>query len=278
MGGLAEQGAPVPPNSPAKVTYPFKSLDGSTTVDRLTTGERTFDYPSQGVANYGEYADWTDEVRNLGGPQIVGDLLRGPEAYLQMWERSVGIPATKCLGPRAKLGARGLGPIRLGMSNLKLLRRAGQPLQRTRAWTYCVKGSRREGAAAVLTPEGKVALVATRAPSHGLVGIRPGDRLADLRGHARRIGGGVWTKRLGKSRVAYLVRHGRVQIVAVASRQAGSGKKLRGYLKLVPKHGMKARPAFAARSAASAINARNAVPLVQQQDPHRYAFFCEIGL
>ena len=68
LGGLATQGAPVPPGSPARVTYPFKSLDGAVTVDRQRTGQRVFDYANEGVAHYGLYADWTDEVRKLGGP------------------------------------------------------------------------------------------------------------------------------------------------------------------------------------------------------------------
>ena len=198
LGGLATQGAPVPPGSPARVTYPFKSLDGAVTVERQRTGQRVFDYANEGVAHYGLYADWTDEVRKLGGPQIVDDLLNGPEAYLQMWERSVGVPSTTCLSRRARLRRGGLGPIRLGMTTRPLLQSAGQPLRRTRAWTYCVKDSGDRGAAAVLTPEGTVALIASDARGHRAGGIRPGTKLAKLRRHANGVGGGIWVARKGK--------------------------------------------------------------------------------
>jgi hypothetical protein len=288
LGGLAEQGAPVPPESPAHVTYPFKSLDGAVTVERQHTGQRVFDYSQEGTAHYGLYADWTDEVRNLGGPQIVDDLLRGPEAYLQMWERAVGVPATTCLNRRARLRRGRLGPIRLGMTSRTLLQSAGQPLRRLRAWTYCVQKSGSHGASAVLTPEGTVALIASDAPNHRAGGIRPGTKLARLRGRAKRIGGGIWVartskkataskKKKAKARVVYLVRHKRVRTVALAGPQVRGRKALRQYMALVPTTGMKARRAIAVKATAP-ITARNASPLVQQQYPHRYELFCNLGL
>jgi hypothetical protein len=290
LGGLAQQGAPVPANSPARVTYPFKSLDGAVTLDRQRTGQRTFDYPTEGVAHYGLYADWTDEVRKLGGPQIVDDLLRGPEAYLQMWERAVGVPSTRCLKPKARLRRGRLGPIRLGMTTRPLLQSAGQPLRRTRAWTYCVSKSGSRGAAAVLTPEGSVALIASDARGHRAGGVRPGTKLAQLRGRAKRIGGGVWVARTGKrakasakrkkgrTRIVYLVRHKRVRTVALAGRQIHGRKALRAYMRLVPTSGMKARQALAVKAGGAPVNDRNASPLVQQHDPHRYELFCNLGL
>jgi hypothetical protein len=288
LGGLATQGAPVPPDSPARVTYPFKSLDGAVTVDRQRTGQRIFDYSNEGVAHYGLYADWTDEVRKLGGPQIVDDLLNGPEAYLQMWERAVGVPSTRCLNRRARL-RRGLGPIRLGMDSRTLLHAAGQPLRRTRAWTYCVQKSGSRGAAAVLTPEGSVALIASDAPGHRARGIHPGTKLAKLRGRARRMGGGIWVARKGnkaakakgkknKTRIVYLVRKKRVRTVATVAAQVRGRKALRQYLSLVPSTGMKARRAVAPQRTATRLTARNAAPLVQQHDPARFELFCNLGL
>jgi microsomal dipeptidase-like Zn-dependent dipeptidase len=277
LGGLATQGAPVPPDSPARVTYPFKSLDGAVTIDRQRSGERVFDYANEGVAHYGLYADWAEEVRKLGGPGIVSDLLRGPEAYLQMWERAVGIPA-KCVSRRGRFGRRGLGAIRLGMTPRALLESAGQPLRRTRTWSYCVQGKGRAGTAAVMTPEGKVALIASTAPGHRARGIRPGDRLAKLRGRAKRIGGGVWISRLGKTRVAYLVRRKRVRTVAIAGPEARSRKTLREHLGMVTRVGTGARPAFAARRTTEPVTPENAAPLVQKHDPAKHALFCDLGL
>jgi hypothetical protein len=286
LGGLAVQGAPPDPGSP-RVDYPFKSLDGAVTLDRQRTGDRVFDYDDEGVAHYGLYADWAEEVRKLGGPQIADDLLRGPEAYLQMWERAVGVPSTRCLNRRARL-RRGLGPIRLGMNFRTLLQSAGQPLRRTRAWTYCVQKSGSRGAAAVLTPDGTVALIASDARGHRARGIHPGTKLARLRGRARRVGGGVWVarsskkakkaKKRAKIRIIYLVRHKRVRTVALAGPQVRGRRALRQYMRLVPTAGMKARRTLAVKSAGAPITDRNAAPLVQQQDPHRHELFCSIGL
>jgi hypothetical protein len=293
LGGLAVQGAAPGPGEP-HVNYPFKSLDGSVTLDRQRTGDRTFDYNNEGVAHYGLYADWTDEVRSLGGPQIVDDLLNGPEAYLQMWERAVGVPATHCLPRRARLRAGGMAGIRLGMDDRSLLQSAGQPLQRTRAWTYCVQGAASAsasaakkkkrakssgGATAVLTPEGKVALIASSAKGYRARGIHPGLRASALRGHARRMGKGVWVTRHGKISVAYLVKGKRVQTVAVAGPEARGRKALRAYLKLVPSHGFSPRGALAASMASTKrITARNSKSLVQTHQPGRFAMYCSIGL
>jgi hypothetical protein len=291
LGGLATQGFAPGPGEP-RVGYPFKSLDGSVTLDRQRTGDRTFDYDNEGVAHYGLYADWTDEVRTLGGPQIADDLLNGPEAYLQMWERAVGVPETHCLPRRARLRARGMAGIRLGMDDRTLLQSAGQPLQRTRAWTYCVEGARASaakkkkkkraaaggGTTAVLTPEGTVALIASTAKGHRARGIHPGERASELHGHARRLGKGVWVSRLRKTRVAYLVRGKRVRAVAIAGPEARGRKALRAYLKLVPSRGFAPRGALAARKSKAKLTPRNAKSLVQTHDPGRFAFYCNLGL
>jgi hypothetical protein len=292
LGGLAQQGLPPGANAP-KVNYPFKSLDGSVTLDRQHTGQRTFDYNNDGVAHYGLYADWTDEVRNLGGPQIADDLLNGPEAYLQMWERAVGVPATHCLPPNGRVRKKGFAGIRLGMDDRTLLQSAGQPLTRTRAWTYCVEGAKTSaskkkkkkratsggGTTAVLTPEGKVALIATTAKRYRARGIHPGSPASVLSGHARRQGKGIWVARLGKTRVAYLVRGKRVRTVAVASREAKRRKDLRAYLKLIPTSGFAARGTLiASKASRKKITAKNSKSLVQTHEAGKLAFYCQIGL
>jgi hypothetical protein len=288
LGGLAEQGAPPDQNAP-QVQYPFKSLDGSVTLDRQRTGDRLFDYNHDGVAHYGLYADWTDEVRSLGGPQIVDDLLNGPEAYLEMWERAVGVPRTHCLNRDARLRSRGLGPIHLGMNDHTLLMRAGQPLSRTRAWTYCVGGggasaSRArgksgggEGDTAVLTPSGRVALIASSAPSQSAAGIHPGDPASELRGHAHRFGKRTWVARLGKTGVAYVVHGHRVRTVAIAGHEARGRKALRAYLRLVPLHGFSQRGRLLLTSGSRKLTARNATALVASEPGHS-VLYCSLGL
>ena len=42
------------------------------------------------VAHYGLFPDWVEDLRLLAGQEVVDDLGRGAEAYLQMWERAVG--------------------------------------------------------------------------------------------------------------------------------------------------------------------------------------------
>ena len=294
LGGLAQQGSPPAADAP-KVGYPFKSLDGSVTFDRQRTGNRTFDYDTEGVDHYGLYADWTADVRNLGGQQIVDDLLNGPEAYLEMWERAVGVPASRCLPRRARFSVGGLASIALGMNDRTLLQKAGQPLRRTRAWRYCVedakassarkrkKGKRKKGAGgsavtAVLTPEGKVALIASDAKGHRARGIGPGDPASRLRGHAKRQGKGIWVAKLHRTRVAYVVVNKKISVVAIAGPEARGRKALRAYLKLVPPGGVSPRHAFVPGRKASRLTIRNASPLVRASHPGIKPFYCQIGL
>ncbi|PTL59747.1 hypothetical protein [Paraconexibacter algicola] len=242
LGGLAEQGAPLPQDSPARVTYPFRSLDGRVTFERQRTGSRTFDYAREGVAHYGLYADWVEEVRKLGGPQIAEDLLRGTEAYLQMWERTNGIAPLTSREPRQRLTRRGLGTIRLGATPDALLRAAGQPERRGRAWTWGVRGARsvRSRAVAVVgARSGRVDLVASSAPGHEAAGVRPGTAAGALlrRPGVRRLTGGIVVRRAGATTYAYRVSRGRVQAVGVTTSRAarGSGRDLRGAFAQVPR-------------------------------------------
>ncbi len=62
------------------------------TIDHQVSGERSYDINIDGVAHYGLYPDWIEDLRMLAGDQIVHDMGRGAEAYLQMWERADGRP------------------------------------------------------------------------------------------------------------------------------------------------------------------------------------------
>jgi microsomal dipeptidase-like Zn-dependent dipeptidase len=126
-------GQPTARKGPDPVRYPFAGF-GGTTISRQVTGQRTFDVNVDGVAHYGLYPDWIEDLRHLAGDEILGDLERGPEAYLQMWERAAGVPrvADGCLVPGA---AERVQP---GMSPEDVLRTAGQPQRRTaEAFVYC---------------------------------------------------------------------------------------------------------------------------------------------
>ncbi|MCU1537195.1 MAG: hypothetical protein JWP82_1546 [Humibacillus sp.] len=78
------------PRAGSAVPYPFTTLGGST-ASRQVTGERTFDYNVDGVAEYGLIPDWIEDMRRLGGSKVVDELARGSESYLrtaraaQMW-------------------------------------------------------------------------------------------------------------------------------------------------------------------------------------------------
>ena len=183
MNGFGAQGGPR--NGPNPVTYPFKNWDGTVTVGQQHSGQRVYDINKDGVAHYGLYPDWVEDVRHIAGQAIVDDLGRGAEAYLQMWERADGIK-TGCRPAKAKATKRGLAGARLGASPASLLKRAGQPKVRgARRWTYCVKGGRM---AAALTRSGHVALVGSTARGHKARGVRPGAKMKKGRAIRRQAG------------------------------------------------------------------------------------------
>jgi hypothetical protein len=277
LGGLATQGAPAPEGSPNAVTYPFKSLDGATTVYPQRTGDRVFDYSKEGVAHYGLYADWANEVAKTGGRKIARDMLHGSEAYLEMWERSVGVPSGRCQSARGHFTGAGLGRLRIGAGTKRTLMRAGQPLRRHRAWSWCAKGHGNEHAtlSAVMTPAGRVALIATNAGGQRALGIGRGASVRRVRRHAEAIGGGVWTASLGARTVAFVVRGGRVRSVALAGGAATrSDASLRAYLRLVPRRGVEARPHRVIGAAPSRISPARAVPLAAQHGSPQFPFLC----
>jgi hypothetical protein len=141
--GFGKQSAPRGPDAPDPVTYPFRGL-GGVTVDRQVSGERTYDVNLDGVAHYGLYPDWLEEVRRAAGDEIVADLERGPEAYLQTWERALGVPEQRC-HDAAEVGSdTGLGLLRRSMTPEQVLRTAGQPAVRDgHDFRWCVAGSER---------------------------------------------------------------------------------------------------------------------------------------
>ena len=235
MNGFGAQGGPrLGASNP--VRYPFKSFDGKMTIDRERTGQRVFDINTDGVAQYGLFPDWVQDLRMIAGDQIVKDLSRGPEAYLQMWERAEGVPVAHCQAARAPFTPAGLGQMRLGAGSDTLLRSAGQPDQRPgRAWRYCVQGRSPASSAVVtvLTPGGSLALVASSARGHRARGIGPGGSVRRL-GTPRRFKRGIVVRRAGAhSSYVYGVRGGRVRWVAVATRAAGTrAAQLKPYLRL----------------------------------------------
>jgi hypothetical protein len=133
INGLGAQGDPRGANVRNKVDYPFRGL-GGVRIDRQRTGKRVFDINKDGVAQYGLYPDWVEDLRKVAGRdggKIADDMARGAEAYLQMWERAVGVAPDSCRNPRLRKPLATVHRlVRRGMSPSAVMRAVGQPFSR----------------------------------------------------------------------------------------------------------------------------------------------------
>jgi len=209
MNGLAEQPGPA---SATPISYPFKAYKGNVTFTQEQWGERKFNLNTDGVANYGMYADYLNELQTIGGAPVMNAMFQGAESWLEMWERTDGVPATFCSRSGLKFSSRGLGTVyKLGDGTTKALYHAGQPTSRPNAtFLYCVKNSKMK-VASIFNKAGKVELVATNA--HDRIGsITVGSKV--------RSGGGGQKLKSGlniRGRYVYGVSKGRVSYEAVAT-------------------------------------------------------------
>ena len=156
LGGLSDQ-----PAARAGLTYPFKSLDGTVTFDRQKTGNRTFDYTTEGVAHYGLYADWFADLRDVGGPARRRTCGKAPRP---IWR--CGSAPTAC--PRRGARRRDAHSARAGSAASARRRLEDAPARRGAAaardgavWSWCVAGGGTD--IAVLSGDGRVELVASTA-------------------------------------------------------------------------------------------------------------------
>ena len=139
INGLGAQGDPRGADVPNPVTYPFRGL-GGVTIGKQHSGKRVYDINVDGVAHYGLYPDWVEDLRKLAGNAIVQDMARGPEAYLQMWERAVGVSNDGCHDAAALKRTRVFRNLARGTSVKRVLLRAGQPHSRLDdTFTYCAR-------------------------------------------------------------------------------------------------------------------------------------------
>jgi hypothetical protein len=168
MNGLGAQGDPRGADVPNPVTYPFRGL-GGVKVGRQHAGRRVYDVNVDGVAQYGLYPDWIEDLRKIAdaqrgdGDAIVADMARGAEAYLQTWERATGVAPDSCRNPRLRMPvATFVDKAATGLPVPALMRRVGQPyLRRDLAFTYCAR-TRRDPDVRVrvlLTRDGRVRAV-----------------------------------------------------------------------------------------------------------------------
>jgi microsomal dipeptidase-like Zn-dependent dipeptidase len=220
--GFHAQPDPRGAGKPNAVTYPFKSLDGGVTFDRQVSGQRVYDVNVDGVAQYGLYPDWMEQLRLLAGKPIADDLMNGAEAYLETWERAIGVPGPSCLTPPKRLSRAGLGPLKLGSDPEHVLLAAGQPSSRVgHSFSWCsnkrrAKGARGAGVAVVFGEDGKVELIASTAAGKG----KPK--------RAKRLGKGLFVARKGPGgdRV-WGYRKGKLRFSAVASPRLAKPGRLR---------------------------------------------------
>lgn len=98
-------GTPPPPGGSAKISYPFKSVDGGSTLTKQVTGERTWDYNNEGVSHYGMVPDWVASLTKLGGPQLANDLMNGAPSYLRTWDATVNYKKGDNLASKKKASA-----------------------------------------------------------------------------------------------------------------------------------------------------------------------------
>jgi len=142
INGLGSQGDPRGASVPNKVTYPFKGL-GGVTINKQVSGQRVYDINVDGVSHYGLYPDWIEDLRKQAGQSIVDDMARGPEAYLQMWERASGVTNDACRDPKVIKSESVVKGLKKGTSVQSVLLKAGQPHSRLGTkFAYCTKNSK----------------------------------------------------------------------------------------------------------------------------------------
>jgi hypothetical protein len=140
INGLGAQGNPRGRNVADKVEYPITGLAG-VTVKKQRAGKRVYDINADGVAQYGLYPDWIEDLtqvadttggrRSGDGAAIFDDMARGAEAYLQMWERAYGIAPDSCRNPDLRKSVAAIERlVERGMSTTKVMALLGQPFER----------------------------------------------------------------------------------------------------------------------------------------------------
>ncbi|KAA1421680.1 hypothetical protein F0U44_05240 [Nocardioides humilatus] len=137
INGLGAQGDPRGADVPNPVTYPFTGING-VEIGQQHAGERIYDINVDGVAQYGLYPDWVQDLGLVAdaehagdGAAIEDDMARGTEAYLQMWERADGIKPDSCRNPGLrKTVAQVQSLITPGLTTTQVMRRVGQPYER----------------------------------------------------------------------------------------------------------------------------------------------------
>ena len=159
MNGLGAQGGPRGADVENPVTYPFTTF-GGVKVDQQHSGERVYDINADGVAHYGLYPDWIQDLTILGGGDIQTDMLRGSEAYLQTWERANGATNDACRQPELRRPASDFAKIAKGTPAKDVLYSYGQPHVRAGdQYRYCALDGKDDATVVVSFRDGQVSTV-----------------------------------------------------------------------------------------------------------------------
>ena len=149
----------------------------------------------------------------------------------RVWPAGAG----ECLPRRMRIGRTGIGRIRLGMSKRTLLRTVATPVRRgSKAYRWCIDGSRGKRVSATFDRRGRVTLVTSTSNQQASRRIKPGSSARRLRRVFRRrktlIRGVVRAHK--RSRLLFGVRRGRVDYVGVSSRSLlKSGRSVKRHLR-----------------------------------------------
>ncbi len=138
INGFGAQGSPRGSDGKNPVTYPFTGL-GGVKVYKQVSGTRVYDINKDGVSHYGLYPDWVQDLKMIAGEDIVTDLARGAEAYLQTWERAYGVKANACSNPANKHSKAYFNQVLdAGDGWWTVVKTVGQPNRRLdQKFTYC---------------------------------------------------------------------------------------------------------------------------------------------
>lgn len=147
INGLGAQGDPRGTDVANPVTYPFTGL-GGVRIKQQHAGERVYDINADGVAQYGLYPDWIEDLGKIAdaerrgdGARIQDDMARGAEAYLQTWERALGVAPDSCRNADLrKPVAVATSLVERGMTTHEVMAAVGQPWQRLGSTAvFCAK-------------------------------------------------------------------------------------------------------------------------------------------
>ena len=141
--GFGSQGGPRGADAENPVNIPFTGF-GGVTVQQQQSGTRS-PTTSTSTASRTTVSTRTGSRTFDARPATRSSRTwqRGPEAYLQMWERAIGIAPDSCRSDVADLASTAEKKLKKNMTYEDVLRTLGQPSSRSAtAFTYCVAGGR----------------------------------------------------------------------------------------------------------------------------------------